>query len=616
MKKYLIIILYIYSFTICNLSVIAQEIKFGLPEIEYFNRQQYSGATQNWKISQSCHDLMYFANNDGLLEYDGVSWRLHKNMKASVVRSVNCIGPKIYVGAHDEFGYFEYDSLNQFKYNSLSNDERLKQNGDYWSIHELNGEVLFQGEKSIGVLKDNRMIDIIPAKSTYVSSFIVNNRYLVQDESEGLMEMITSKLVPLKGGHLFRYKRITFILPLQAGKIVVGTMKNGLYLWDESGIKEWDIKANTLIKESSLFCGTNYNKEYLIFGTIQNGILITNLDGEIVMHINKDKGLKNNTVLSIYVDKEGSIWAGLDNGIAKISMNSNITLLQGYYNIGTGYVQNQYKNNWFFGTNQGLYQIDKSRFGNPLKSREDFEKVRGTDGQVWSLYSDRKSLLCGHNNGVLEIKAGKSKLITPPSISGIWNFKTIPNRSHLLLVGTYKGLSVLEYKNSEWTFKNSISGFDHSSRFMEWDKQGNLWVSQGYQYVYKIKLSADLQYVENVDTIGKEQIPGNEALLVSKINDDCIIYGGEGIYKILEDGNIEPFTLLDTFFDKSNLPKFIHQDQFRNIWFFHVGKVGVLRYLEDGTYKKIVYPFVPIKNKLINSFESVYITDRENVFLV
>jgi DNA-binding CsgD family transcriptional regulator len=62
------------------------------------------------------------------------------------------------------------------------------------------------------------------------------------------------------------------------------------------------------------------------------------------------------------------------------------------------------------------------------------------------------------------------------------------------------------------------------------------------------------------------------------------------------------------------MPKFIKQDQFRNIWFFHAGEVGVLRFMEDGSYKKVIYPFVPIKNKLVNNFEYVYVPDRENVF--
>jgi len=58
----------------------------------------------------------------------------------------------------------------------------------------------------------------------------------------------------------------------------------------------------------------------------------------------------------------------------------------------------------------------------------------------------------------------------------------------------------------------------------------------------------------------------------------------------------------------------MHEDRFRNVWFFQANKVGVLRYLEDGTYKKIDYPFLPLEKKLVSGFESVFVADKQNAF--
>ena len=37
-----------------------------------YTRQQYHSGNQNWQIAQSREGWMYFANNKGLLEFDGL----------------------------------------------------------------------------------------------------------------------------------------------------------------------------------------------------------------------------------------------------------------------------------------------------------------------------------------------------------------------------------------------------------------------------------------------------------------------------------------------------------------------------------------------------------------
>jgi len=58
----------------------------------------------------------------------------------------------------------------------------------------------------------------------------------------------------------------------------------------------------------------------------------------------------------------------------------------------------------------------------------------------------------------------------------------------------------------------------------------------------------------------------------------------------------------------------IDQDRYGNIWFFIDDGVGVLRYQEDGTFKKIDNPLVPLKHKLVNGFESVFVLNEETAF--
>ena len=64
---------------------------------------------------------MYFANNSGLFQFDGSSWRKYTLPNQSVIRTVEIDDSgKIFVGGYNEFGYFKSDSFGKLVYFSLS----------------------------------------------------------------------------------------------------------------------------------------------------------------------------------------------------------------------------------------------------------------------------------------------------------------------------------------------------------------------------------------------------------------------------------------------------------------------------------------------------------------
>ena len=120
-----------------------------------------------------------------------------------------------------------------------------------------------------------------------------------------LYEVITGeKVFPVNGGAVFSGMEVATIMPLSESAIIIGTLRNGLYLWDMQTFKKWDVNANSLLTSVNIFCGTKYNDNYFVFGTIQGGMVVVDNQGNIVMQIDKDKGLINNTVLSVFVDRD------------------------------------------------------------------------------------------------------------------------------------------------------------------------------------------------------------------------------------------------------------------------------------------------------------------------
>ena len=50
----------------------------------------YKAHNQNWAIDQSSDHIVYSANTDGLLEFDGSSWKLYPFPNRQIVRAVLC----------------------------------------------------------------------------------------------------------------------------------------------------------------------------------------------------------------------------------------------------------------------------------------------------------------------------------------------------------------------------------------------------------------------------------------------------------------------------------------------------------------------------------------------
>ncbi|WP_430810441.1 MULTISPECIES: two-component regulator propeller domain-containing protein [unclassified Carboxylicivirga] len=588
--------------------------KLGIPDLQNFNRRQYRAGTQNWGLSQSHSDLLYFANNDGLLEYDGERWHLHKVMGEAPVRSVNCVNDKIYVGSFNEFGFFQYDSLLHLQYHSLADTFKVNEPSDIWDIHTWGKYIVFRAEKALYVFEEDHLRYVIPAVGRFISSFLVNEMLLVQDEAQGLLEVRGDQVFPVAGGQIFKGKIVASAMALSSRQIVLGTMKNGLFSWNMETIVPWNVQANQHLMQANIFCGHTCGDRYLAFGTIQDGLVVTDKQGHLVAQLDKDKGLLNNTVLSLLEDKEGNIWCGLDNGISRVNLQSGISFLSGYYNLGTGYVMERFHGQYYFGTNQALFTISDGPFHDPLKDRDDFQKVAGTEGQVWSLFSDGDEVLCGHDQGVLRIVDNRSELITPVSVNGVWKFISIPEQPNLMLAGTYKGFILLHKKSGRWLYSQRVEGFGESSRFAQWDEQGCLWVSHGNKGIYQVTFSADYKEVVKSRKFDFSHFPDNKTGLVCRLKGQLFFVGTDCIYLIERDGRIRQTTEFDRFFSKGQYPRRMFEDQYRNIWFFTNSKVGVLRYLEDASYTKIEYPFLPLEQKMVSAFESVFVLNDENVF--
>ena len=418
---------------------LADNIKgIGVPYIQNYPKSVYLSGNQNWSVAKDKYGMMYFGNAQGLLSYDGKYWQQYQMPNRQIVRSVATDTEGIiYTGSFGEFGYWKVTEK-RLKYHSLIQliPKPYKMNDEIWKIYVDGKRIIFQSFTTIYIYENNK-ITVVKGAGSFLFLHHVGKRFIIEELGRGLFELNGNNLTPLNNDGPALPEGVLSILPYKARKLLIGTSKAGLFLYDGRRYIPFETPANAFLRTYQLNNGAQVLGRYYAYGTILNGLIIIDEEGNIIQQISKSSGLQNNTVLSIYADNEQNLWAGLDNGIDRIELNSPLYF---YFDktglFGTVYSSLIYKNKIYLGTNQGLFSSPwTTENGQPFRSFN-FKLIPNSQGQVWDLSLIDGQLLCGHNDGTFRVNDNKIEKIH--GISGGWTIKKL--NDDYLIQGTYNGL--------------------------------------------------------------------------------------------------------------------------------------------------------------------------------
>jgi DNA-binding CsgD family transcriptional regulator len=490
-----------------------------LPPINKFTPEDYGGGNQNWMIAQTPNKIIYAANNEGLLEYNGADWKIYPSPNNTIIRAITVVDNRIYSGSYMEFGYWQKDDFGSLKYHSLVPflDVKMIDDENFWNLVTYDDWVLFQSFYRIYFYNTvKKKFNIINSNNQISKVFNIDNVIYYQVLNEGLytIEGGASKLI--SNNSVFTNELIISIFSIDDG-LLIQTRNSGFYVFKNNMVSKWDIQANKTLNEIKVFNSIQLKDKSFVLGTISNGIFYLTKEGAINYQINQNNGLSNNTALSLFEDEDKNIWAGLDNGINCINIKSPV----GIFNddrgaIGTVYASDIFENYIYLGTNQGL-------FYKKIDGIEPYTMIGNTAGQVWSLFVFNNELFCGHHVGTFIID--KNKAIKIGDKSGTWDFKPIPSLKNALLQGNYNGLNILIKQDGIWKVRNKIDGFDNSARHFEFLNNQEIFVSHGYKGVFKLTIDNNFNSVVDISKQTELPIEKNSSLAKFK---NIILYGFNG----------------------------------------------------------------------------------------
>ena len=585
----------------------------GLPNVVNFHKPDYNAGTQNWDIKQDNNGIIYFANNEGLLSFDGKYWNLFPLPNKTIVRSIE-IGKddNIYVGGQDELGYFSPNANGHLTFHSLTNIIAAKDKnfGDVWDIVASKQGVFFRtGSKIFHYY--NQQVSVFNAPTEW--SFMGNSNMglIAHDFKQGLLIFKDNQWAPFSFPLLLPVKdAVTSIFNTQSN-LLIATLKNGIFKLTANGFEKINTPILNQISLERIYAASAIGKDRMALSTNIGGFYVLDLNGNLIQQFSKKEGIQNNNILSTLLDAQGNIWLGLDNGIDCIAYNSAIKHLTPNDQDASGYTSIIFNNKLYTGTSGGLYSTTLQQTADLSFSKGYFEYVNNTVGQTWGLSEINGKLLLSHHDGAFIIENNQASPIS--TTNGYWNFTptSAVYPSEKIVSGNYKGVTFFNFKDNKFEEAEKVPDFEESSRYLAIDKHDNIWVSHPYHGVFKIAKDQNGKMLTRLYS-EKNGLPNILNNHIFKVKNEVVVGTEKGIYVYnSENDRFEPSTLYTKIIGSQSI-RYLKEDTDGNIWFIHEKTLGVI----DMTNQKTEVIYLPeLNNKMLSGFESIYPVNASNIFL-
>lgn len=584
----------------------------GLPDIVNYTKQVYSGGAQNRKIKQDKNGILYFANNEGVITFDGKNWKTYPLPNKSIVRTIE-FGPdgKLYAGGQDEFGYFSPEKNGQLVYHSLKGLIPPDENSftDVWEIFFHKGKAFFQTSDKIFQVSGKNCT--IYKSRHWLFMGPCGDKLMAQDFTMGLLQFqngVWQPFIPATafGADVF----ITASMPLGHDSTLITTRKHGMFLIKGNSVLPFRSSFLDGIREKNLSGVIQVNQAHIALISNLDGCYIIDKKGQLIQNFSVKEGLQNNNILNIFLDREKNIWLGLDNGIDFIAYNNAIKhIYPETENEGSGYAALIHNNALFMGTSNGLYQVSLYNLTDFSFIKGRFSPITNTKGQVWNLSEVNGELLLGHHDGAYVIK--NNTAVPIDNSTGFWNFFPLSNvlPSSTIVTGTYQGINFYNYENGKFINENNPAHFE-SARFVVIENN-TIWAAHPYKGIFKITVQPGgkpliKQYHQ------KEGVASVNGNFIYKIRNSIVLTTENGVFEYNATKDVfEPSAFYNKLF-KNLVIRYLKEDGEGNVWFVFDKKLGVLDF--SGHHPQIIY-LPELTNKMVSGFEYILPVNKQNVLV-
>lgn len=638
----------LFTLTIlCTTSFGQNQTMYGVfPDATNFSVNDYKASAQIWHGTQDKSGQLYFANNKGVLIFDGLHWsRIVTSQQSAVTRLFRASNDTIYVGAKNEIGLITHDSVGKLFFvpldNKLLNKEAI---GAVWNIFETkqkqilffgsNGVLSYENGNAEVILKiddgrittsqrfGNGFLALIKKTQTDKSSEDIKLLYLA-DGSKRFVEITPPSQLHLKnirGAVEINNKLILFD---EQGTYVTATqIGNNHFNWVDNevtfaGLSQY--KINVVLAK----------KDLIYIGTDNDGLLVYNKSGKLIRQFSADAGLINVSVFELFFDRNNNLWLLLDNGISLIELSSPVTFFKQNQGIlaATESIE-QFNNKQILATRTDLFLLEssegKSQFMNSGIINEPTFGV-----EVYQTSFGEKCLVIGYN-GIYELTKDFKKQIVKYD-TYVWALHQSKENPNVIYCGfdSPGGIGRLEITSTGWDFQVLLPESEGEVRSLV-EHQGKIYfaVKDKGIGIYHLA-SKKVEYITE-----QPKIKDNLIYFVCLFQNKLFVGSNNGLYTIEDENKLKPFdvTVNKTLHRDRLYVHRIYNDGDNKLWlvlFFNEDQeseyreIGYIEYIDNQwewtkpplplVEQDVIHTIKSDKNKLIwmGGEKGVYVYNEE-----
>jgi diguanylate cyclase (GGDEF)-like protein len=470
----------------------------GFPLIQAYTPPLPEAETQSFGILRDPRGVLYVANLGGALIYDGAWWQVvpvGRNKVAFALASDE--RGEVAAGGDDDLGLLRPDATGTLRFLSLRDRLPVAQRhfGQVLTLQAVPGRpgsfvfstgrwlLLWDGERFTTAAT-------FPGDRPYAESFRVGSTVYVWSREGGLGRLAGARLATIPGGELFRGRRIDQLLPAGAAEadgLLVSVRGEGLFRFRGGRAEPFAPEASRWALAKHVITGCRLADGRWVLGSVLGGLLVLRPDGGVDQVIDTASGLNDDFVSGLVVDREGSLWAALNNGLSRLEVASPLSVLDRRSGLpGSVYSVARHRGALWVGTAVGLFTTlgagagAGGASGNGPTAR--LRAVPVVSPAAWSLLSVDDDLLVGMAFGVFSIGPPSigPEAISPRRVAGsdektaysLARSRAVPDR---VWMGTQDGLAALRRDGAGWRFEAKVAGVTEEVRGIVEGKDGVLW---------------------------------------------------------------------------------------------------------------------------------------------
>lgn len=473
--------------------------ELGRPGLRHYTPGEHLRGIPSLRVVQDASGTMIFANDVGLLTFDGVRWRhLDLPPESAGVRQFTVAGDgTIFLAGAGVIGFLRGSGVTT-EFVSLAS--QLPQ--DAANIDELRcavaiGQtVYFSDHEKILVWRDGRFT-AVPFPSTeegrYVRLHRVGEALYLTSLDHGLMRLTGGQLVPerVADAPVLRENQIISVEAGAEGALVVLTAERGFFQVGVDGrVTPFEIEANRWLAGRRVFCAIRLpdGSRAVGFSSVSgDGGMRFDADGRYLGPIDTTIGLLTKAVRDFFYDREGGLWLGMDTGSARLEWPSAVSLFDVGNGLGQGVVRDvvRHAGVLYVGTTEGLFRLAPA-------------EESGRTARFERLLKPPVSALASHPTGLIAL--GASGVIAVTSTGATQTLPVEGGASCLLVskrdpacvwVGTSRGILIVRHGAGGWAEAGRIEGFAEACRALAEGPDGALWVAAESGGVFRLTFSRE-----------------------------------------------------------------------------------------------------------------------------